>query len=277
MPQHLLFVGNDIPVPLENIFRKGCCFFIGGGPSLNTQNLSLLQQRGIFTLAVNNIAARHIQPNIWMAADDMKSYHDIILNDPTIWKIVKADRYHAIKTKPNVMYFKWNEAFNVDTFLTEPTVNFGCCNPHSGGGSPYGPNKKIDSLGCKGRRSIMLSAMRIMYYLGFRTIFLLGCDFNMQFAQHSTITPKGNKQPYAFEQHKWKGGVDSNNRGYEILNKRFTALVPFFQKSGFEIFNCTPGSKLTAFPTMDYNKALSIVLKDIPTKVKLAKMYGGRD
>ena len=157
---------------------------------------------------------------------------------------------------PNVFYYHTNEDFDIDTFFIEPTICFG--------------NKSniIDKYGHKGGRSVMFPAIRLMYYLGIRTIYLLGCDFNML-----------EKEPYAFEQDKWKGGCKTNNDCYKIMNDRFTKLRPVAENQhGLKIYNCTPNSKLTAFDYMDYQEAISITLKGFPQQsdINLSKMYGSK-
>ena len=68
---------------------------------------------------------------------------------------------------PNVWYYKRNDYFKPDEYLSEPTVNWG------------NHQKTVDKLGCGGSRSVMLAAFRLLYYLGFKTIVLVGADFKM--------------------------------------------------------------------------------------------------
>jgi hypothetical protein len=135
---------------------------------------------------------------------------------------------------PNVVGIYANTAFNADAFLTEPTVNYGM------------NDKKVDALGNKGSRSVMLAALKMLYYLGFRTVYIIGADFHMT-----------EEKPYAFDQGKGSAGVSSNNNTYRILDSRFTALQPKFLEAGFTVFNCTPGSRLTAFPYKPFDEAVA--------------------
>ncbi|GAF91463.1 unnamed protein product, partial [marine sediment metagenome] len=50
----LLYTKNGNPAFLKDHFLNQSCFYIGGGPSLNEIDLSILSSRGIMTLAVNN-------------------------------------------------------------------------------------------------------------------------------------------------------------------------------------------------------------------------------
>ena len=249
-------------------------FFIGCGPSLLQQNLELLRQPHIQTFAVNNVAAKTFKrPTFWCCVDEPKSFHEIIWSDPSIIKFLPMNKSgkHFYKVKngknfinsgyaahknPNVFLFNLNAEFNHNTFLTENSVNWGC-------------NRGIgDSLGIKSGRSVLLCAFKLMYYLGFKRIYLLGCDFNMQ---HDD---KGNGRglTYAFSQYKWKGGCKTNNDCYSIIDKRLTALRPLLEEKGVTVKNCTPNSKLTAFDYMDYEEAVKE--EAYKEKVYTNDMYG---
>lgn len=237
----------------QNLFNGSSCFFIGGGPSLNNHDLNPLSQRGILTFAVNNIAARNVKPNIWCSCDDPISFHKSIWRDPSILKLINSENYDKeypggrVKDCPNVVTFPLNKDFDPKSFFTEDTVNYG---NHAG---------KRDILGQTGHRSVFYCSIRLMHYLGIKRIFLLGCDFCME-----------EQQPYAFEQGKWRGGVASNNIGYEKMAARFNALKPFM--GNFKIYNCG-NSSYNPFPRYDYNTALEQCIINPAKDGDLANMY----
>jgi hypothetical protein len=245
-----LFWRDKKPGNLRNLFYGAGCFFIGGGPSLEKLNLDLLKERGILTFGVNNIAAwKNIKPNLWCSTDNPHSFHETIWSDPTIMKFVTNGNYSKIKAPPNCYTFQVNEDFNPYTFFTEPTVNFG------NRSDLYDQDKQ------KGGRSVMYCSLRIMHYLGIKRVYLLGCDFHMD-----------DSRPYLFDQHKWKGGIQTNNDHYAKMNVRFKHLDRESRKHDYRIYNCSPGSSLTAFEFLDYEKAIKEEL--IETPKSLAKMYG---
>ena len=264
MPLIRTFQGN--PCFFKNIFEGQSIFYIGAGPSLKEVDLSFLSSRGILSFAVNNIAAwDNIKPNFWMCADETSQFHEVIWKDGSIWKFIpehfsgkpfklvdgKWSKY-AKRLCPNTWTFTLNENFKVAEFLTEDTVSFGCS------------KDKTDDIGISGSRSTMLAAIKIMFYLGFKNIFLLGCDFNME-----------ENNPYIFPQKKHKAGVYTNNECYQNLNKRYKALVPKLKGVGVTIHNCTKNSKLTAFPFLPVSEAIELSLKDFCTgEISLENMYG---
>ena len=228
-------------VDLQDQFIGLPLFLILSGPSLNTHNLPLIHEVGAFSFGVNNSWSIH-RPTFWTCADPAKKFLSQGWLDPRILKFVPMGKEKnpirkkagltfqdsGIQTKdcPNVVYYPRNTDFDHEHFLSEITVNWG------------NQGDKKDSLGIKGGRSVMLSAIRLSYYLGFRRIYLLGCDFNME----------EGKQNYAFEQERSKGAVIGNNNTYNALVKRFEALKPVFSKHGLSLFNCNPKSKLKLFP-----------------------------
>lgn len=249
----------DIPINLQGFYNGATVFFIGCGPSLKQIDLSVFErERGLMTMAVNNIAARNIKPNLWISADTPIQFHENIWRDPTILKFVRRSNYYKpirtgefVRNMPAVYYFDINEDFDSNSFLTEPTVNFG---NHS---------NSYDEFGNKGGRCVMLMALKILYYLGFKYIYLVGCDFNMRF-----------EEPYAFEQGKHKGGCSSNNDKFRLMNDRLTSLAPKFKAAGVTVKNCTPNSKLTAFEYKDLNTILGNQFAKFDKNPDLSNMYG---
>ena len=97
-----------------------------------------------------------------------------------------------------------------------------------------------------GGRSVMLAAMRILFLLGFRRVYLLGVDFEM--------TPE---KKYHFTEDRHAGAIRGNMQTYQKLQDWFTELQPYFLKERFVVKNCNPTSKLTAFPFMPYEDAVA--------------------
>lgn len=266
-PAPMLFTRDGHNVFLGDIYRGRPAFLICSGPSLTTHDLSLLQQRGVLTLSVNN-AATVFRTQLWCSVDDPASFSDAIWRDPGITKFVplchmekcfsvRNERQELVPSAdrvgdmPAVFGFRRNEAFKADQWLYEDTFNWG---NHS---------KRVDDYGQQGSRSVMYIALRMLFYLGVRRIYLLGCDFRME---------EGRKN-YAFEQDRSSSSVRGNNCSYRILNVRLARLKPYFEQAGLEIWNCTPSSGLTAFPYVDYETAVAAVLADMPTKIVTKGMY----
>lgn len=250
----MLYNSKGHSVSWENHWKGESAFLVLSGPSAKQVDLGLLEgNRGIVTMAVNN-AWSLLRPTLWTAVDDPNTFMDVGWKDPGIMKLVpygkmehrlglkKADGSFIWSGKrvnqvPNVWFYHRNDRFDPDTYLWEDTVNWGC------------HQSVRDKLGCKGSRSVMLAAVRLLYYLGFRNIYLVGADFKM-------VEGPG---AYAFGQSKDRGGVKGNMNTYRDLNVRFKHMRPMMEEAGLKIYNTYADSGLVAFDHMPFDKAVAKV------------------
>ena len=263
----MLFTRDGHNVFLGDIYRGRSAFLLCSGPSLTSHQLSELDQRGILTLALNNAAVIH-RPQLWCSVDDPGNFSDVIWRDQAVWKFVPLahmEKSFMIRNEegelipsvekvgdmPGVFGFRRNEDFKAEQWLREDSFNWG---NHS---------ERVDAYGNKGSRSVMYVALRLLHYLGVRRIYLLGCDFRMEFG----------KQNYAFEQERSRSSVNGNNSSYRILNERLQSLIPYFERENLSIFNCTPNSGLTVFPAKTFPQAVQEAIADMPRNVSTAGMY----
>lgn len=252
---------------LEGIYRDACAFLICGGPSLARHDLSQLTRRGMLTCAVNNAAVVH-RPNLWISVDNPKRFCDAIWYDPGILKFVpieNLDRRFCVRAAngrlvrakerlrdlPGLFGFERNHCFDAEKWLFQDTFN--CGNSSS----------LVDATGYCGGRSVMLVAIKLLFYLGIRRLFLLGCDFQMQ-----TNAPN-----YAFDQQRTDASIHHNNRQFLKLNARLNALKPHFERENYHIFNCTPNSGLKVFPYVAFDAAIDAVTSPIPRQINTSGMY----
>lgn len=263
----ILSTPSGSAIDFEGWYRERSCFLLLNGPSLTTFNLELLRQRGIVTACVNN-GWGLFKPNIWIAVDPPGNFADAGWKDPSIMKFVPKSHFgqhihekletgefrvteQTVSDMPSVIGYPTNTRFQIGTFLTEGSVNYG------------NRTGLADELGNVGSRSVMLAALRILYYLGFRNVYLVGADFRMS-----------NNQPYAFPQDKGPGGVAGNNNTYRILNSRLKALKPVFEANGFHVFNCTKDSGLEAFPYADFEESIKNVAGSLTKPIDTKGWYG---
>lgn len=252
----LFFTKDMHALYLGDMYYKCSAFLICGGPSLKLANLAALASPGVFLAAVNN-AATVIRPQIWISVDHPGRFHSSIWRDPGIAKFLPVCHFRSsLRSRntcgelvvsddtpadmPNVIGYRRNEVFVPERWLTEETFNWG---------SDTGVH---DSLGQKGYRSVFLVAIRILYALGFRRIFLVGCDFHM--------TADGAN--YAFDEPTNLQTIEHNNALFDVIGRRLELLVPYFDAAGLVIQNCTAGSALKCFESRDLEAALADVLRD---------------
>ena len=240
----LLFTQDHHPLWLGDIYRGRSAFLIGGGPSFAGIDSTLLRQPGVLTMGLNN-SAKSFRPNLWVSVDRPDHFLRSVWLDATIMKFVPichadkkvfdSDRWRFTDLRvgdcPNVVYYKRNEQFQPEQFLWEDCINWGNHGRLGGG------------------RSVMLAAIRLLFILGIRRVYLLGVDFKMDEKTH-----------YHFEQGRKLDSIKGNNATYQRLNEWFGVLRPLFEKEEFFIHNCNPESNLKAFDHVPFETALKAVL-----------------
>ncbi len=232
------------PLPLENHYRGAHAFLIGGGPSLSDYDLQPLGRRWSMTL---NNAGKTFRGNANCTLDLPSSFSLSTWLDPTIMKFMPARHFSATLWDnrcldatqrwqpsaltpadcPNVLGFRRSATFDASRWLHEEKINCG-------------------QRGGLGGLSVLVAALRILFVLGFRRVYLLGVDFHMS-----------EGRPYHFAEQRDAVEVSINQQSYEKQQKMLSELQPFFLGAGYVVKNCNPKSLLTAFPQLDYREALA--------------------
>jgi len=235
------FARDRASVPLEGLYRGASAFLICNGPSFVTLDHNLLKKPGVMTFGINN-GPRTFRPNFWTCVDDPVRFIKSIWLDPKIMKFIPQSHFEKkifdnekwapmdvkVGECPNVVGYCRNEKFHAPRFLSENSINWG--------------NHK-DFGGC---RSVMLPSLRILHLLGFRKVYLLGCDMKM-----------AENQTYHFDEQRSKGAVSCNMSTYDRLKSEYLpALKPVFEADGFMVYNCNPESELKVFPFVKFEDAI---------------------
>lgn len=242
----------------ENI----AAFLLLGGPSANNYPREELAARGVMTLAVNNIAG-HLPCSAFVMNDPVEKAHHGILLDGKILKFLPKPRMRAnrgqfrikdengvfswapipVKKCPSVFFYDRDVAFDPATYLDSNSAT-------------WGTSGKVIDAGKSSRPKLlctMLSALKIMYYLGAREVYLLGGDFRMS-----------ENAGYAFPQSRDADAVSANEALFRVANQELCALQPFLLAGGYKVYNCLKESGLSAFPHVPFEKALKRVRGAMP-------------
>lgn len=258
---------------LRGMLAGGSAFLIGGGPSANELPLALMARRGVWSLAVNNSAGHpKIRPQAFVCSDPPKKFSHSIWLDPAIMKFIPTPKLNGRRSRlrkkidgsfvdmkegvadcPNV----W--AFNRVSWL-KPSADFfasdgACWGNHESGCQKTGEKKTVCT---------MLLALRLLYYLGARTIYLVGVDFRM-----------ADGYGYSFNQHRAADAVSSNNGQFTVVNEWLVKMQNdgVFDKFGVKIYNCFERSGLRAFPYVPFELAIDRACGIIERTPDLANWY----
>lgn len=240
------------PINLNGLWYPSSGFLVCGGPSIKKIPYQKMKERGIVSLAVNNIASV-IPVSSWCFSDPQHKFHHGLFLDPkcmTFAPIPKLKK-HVVAKLPNGKFQEMNVRlrecpstfgfsrrgeFHAESFLTTDYAHWG-----RGGKQPK------DDAGFK-CLCTMLIGFRLMHYLGCPRIYLLGVDFWMT-----------EEQPYGFKQEK-----AARNGRYRKENEYLKQLKPIFDKEKFEVFNCNPESKCNVFKYVPFEEALKDCSGGVP-------------
>ncbi len=247
----IFYKGKNISLNIEGLYAGQAIFLICNGPSIDGMNLIPLDTRQTF--GINNGGI--LRPKFWTAQDPAAKFSDAIWLDPTITKIVPHPRAGAhfwdsvnhcdskitIGQCPSVIYHHKVSECDAENWLDATCIQWGV---------PRGKGHRLNT---------MIAALHIIWFLGFRTVYIIGADFHMT------------TNPYFFDEEGSSGKAAGNNALYALTNAYLEKLDPLCQERGYNIFNCTDGGNLTALRRVSYTDALKAT--EISTTRETLGMY----
>lgn len=231
------------------MYKGSHAFLICGGPSFSELDHNKL--KNCLTMGLNN-SIKTFRTDMWVSVDEPSRFLKSIWLDPKIKKFVpyvnedmelwdntidhwgplknpmNTDKNLKVRQCPNVTFFRRNDKFESSRWLFEYTFNWG------------------DNAKWGGGRSVMLPALKILFILGIRNVYLLGCDLLMD-----------ENHKYHFDEKRDAGAQKGNMNTYKkMIEVYFPKLKPEFDKYGFKVFNCNKDSRLKVFPYISYDEAI---------------------
>jgi hypothetical protein len=234
---------------LRNLWCDRSAFLVCGGPSTNALDMSVLKERGIVSLGINNVCGLH-PVRAFVCGDQPEKFHHGIFFDPAIMKFVPktrmnnrirvkqedgtfADSAFTAKSCPSLFGYRRDSTWEPEKFLSSEAATWGL------GKKQHEETKAPKIL------FTFFTGLRLLHYLGARRVFLLGADFGMS-------ADRG----YSFNQARWAGAIRGNNNHYRIAEPMCHELVPVFKAADYEVYNCNPHSHLRAFSYIPFDEAV---------------------
>jgi hypothetical protein len=234
--------GYDTPQPwmhnaVANPDDRRRAFLIGRGWSATPEKRRAVRDSGIAVMAVNDYPADGPKPDYWCSGDPASYFGNRIWNDIDVVKFAcletisvprpREDAYHDKLTSrdaPNVQYFhEVNNETEIESWLHLPYIPWGT--------SIWGPKVPSQFYTEGAARSSMLIGMRLLWHLGFREVFLLGCD----------CTPHHHPYP----------------RYWDTMFHLIGQLRPVFDRWGFVVHQTNPASHLRCFRFTSFEEAIA--------------------
>lgn len=224
-------------VDLKDLYG-GAVFLCGSHPSLNEFPLDRLYQPGIVVAAMNN-AAISVRPDLWISADKAECYDKSILRDPGILKFAR----HVLKEDiiiPNREPQRWRHMPNMIFYHASDTIK----------AKDYLSNIKAFAWW----RNVFMIAIQMLYYLGFRKIYLCGTKF--QISSDAQYCYSSNLSDYQ---------IRYNKTTYDMVLSQFKQCSSIIKNAGMSITSCTPQSSINSHvPYVPFDDAIDEALEDYP-------------
>ena len=240
---------------LKNIHGGRRCFLVGNGPSLNTQDISLLNNEISIVASsfFRHPQAKPANPSYWVFAD------------PMFW--IKPEKFF-------IPSFSYARDKNISTRLFVPSGGFDYF-----AGFDMGPLIDLHFYHYDHKRDItkpidfsqgippygqntMTVCLMLALYLGCNPIYFIGCDrdyWNMTKEEYETYTvrhfyedPSQNK---CIEHGSWEVFL----KGKERTEYEYEQLKRYAKLRGINIYNATAGGLFDQFPRVNYE---SLFLSD---------------
>lgn len=244
---------------LKDTHMGETCFVIGNGPSLTAADLDRIRQQGIFSFASKGIYKIFSQtawrPDIWGVSD--LDYIEL--------KQKELDRLDGfIKLVCTQSYLKKG-------ILIKDAVYYPFIQAER---TPRCFYRDV-SRGVQFYGTITGKLVNFAVYMGFTTIYLLGCDNTVAIKQdadgRSVIdTSKElhfSRDYFESEQERITVYQNINNlqHAMEYVNRSYHDLKWFCDDLGVKVFNATRGGELESFPRMDVEEILQTERKRVQT------------
>lgn len=234
---------------LKNIHAGKRCFLIGNGPSVKTQDLTLL--RNEISIVVSSFF-RHpdadiIEPNYWILADPAFSENP----DKHFTPLLELGIKKGITTKlfvPSGGYSYFSNC-NLGPLIDVNFFHYDYGRDHS---MPIDFSTGIPRYG----QNVMIVSLMLAFHLGCNPIYFLGCDHD--FYKITEETYKSSSITHFYHEEKTSKYIkdytwENWNNCMNVMHDQYGFLRSYASDNGYCVFNATEGGCLETFPRVMYN------------------------
>ncbi|MBW3542807.1 MAG: hypothetical protein KY476_21300 [Planctomycetes bacterium] len=291
--------GSRRDVALEGTFAgpvPSACWLIGGGPSLARLPVELVRSSPVPKMCVNLAGTRLVRPTFWTSYDPSARFHRSVYLDAGVMKFVHRRRAmdlipettHKVCDAPNLYFFDRDQDRGYADFLAP------------------------DAAGIVDWSDSLVQAIDILYRLGFRRVYLAGCELRVrpsaeQIARAASAgvryDPAGLLQEfvdrcandglaaaeldelppgrqYHFDEHKPLRAAANTDRHYFHIAQRLRLARRSLVLAGMQLVSVTPHGRLNDyFPYVPLRRVAEQVLRDVgdPSREAVRGLYGGNE
>lgn len=227
----------------KNRHSKKRCFFIGNGPSLKAEDLSVLYENNEITFAFNRIynifSETKWRPTFYISQDEkmLSGCKDIVdkLDIPLKIIPVQLKWYYGISIHDAIYYnmkIQPIEAPITDLLWSDDAASYIYC-----------------------ANTCMYTAAQLAAYMGFDEIYLIGVDHHFHISQNNKgeVIIDNKVKDYFSENY----NIDREKLYIPNTEKStytYMAMKKYCDLKHIKIYNATRGGKLEVFPRIDFEK-----------------------
>lgn len=224
---------------LKDIHKGQRCFIIGSGPSLNQTNLSLIKDEIIFGVNTlyTGLTKFGITCDYYAVSDGImwrNHFKDILGVDAALFLGGWAGREY-LEDLGLFLKYKMNKPFVVR--------QLGWI--HDSNGNFYF-SRDISKGAYEGSTVIIDMCLQMAYYMGFKEVYLLGCDCDFSGSLHFDGAPTVSEDGIARLRPIDPGYLRFTNEWSRIF-EAYKMCKKVYEEDGREIINATVGGKLEVF------------------------------
>lgn len=214
-------------IKFKNIHVGERCFILGTGPSLKKLEYKHLKDE--ITFGVNFLykgeIINHIKPQYYC------------LYDPAFYTKHLADTVELINNLPDTTFFMRTKAYDVIREVKNKKIYYQYCNLFQ-----YSDYIRVNmTQNMTAPFNVVLGCIQTAIYMGFKEIYLLGCDFN------SFASPKAEHFYDKGEAPSRKISIGFELKYYSMVSYHHYALNKYAKENNIRIYNITPNSLLDAY------------------------------
>ncbi len=229
------------------------CFILASGSSIKTQDLTLLKNE--ICISVSNWYVHEdyalIRPR-YHCVPFIGGHRQIKSDDAIQWLRQMEER-----TDPAIMFFSYGDKVLIEQnglFRNRPVYFV-----HSGfDTADLDRGKGLDlTQPVLSAQSVSVMALTIALFMGFKKIYLLGCDHDwiLHLGTSAHFYPKSEHAILSRQGYNEWGGMDdyeADFRAYVSLWGQYKAIKRQALSKGMDIYNATAGGLLDVFPRVEY-------------------------
>lgn len=219
------------------------CFILGLGPSLKNNNLELIKNEKVFALNsfYKYLEGASIEPDYYFMIDNL--FHGENIDEVRIVKerYKKTEFFFNIRGKKAIEKHLSSDSKNNSNYLYSKLIQNG------------------DLIKCDAAKNmtaamnVVLACIQIAIYMGFKEIYLLGCDFNYiatNFKQYHCYDEKHDPEFLPSQ-------LPISLRNQAATIEHHNALEKFSKKVGVKIYNATTGSYIPSYEFIKYENIIN--------------------